>query len=228
MNKMGKRKAVILLSGGLDSTTTLFIAKDRDYDCSCLTFLYGQRHKKEIMSAKKIARITSSPWRLITLNIPHKGSSLIDKRLRIASDRSLADISKGIPNTYVSARNIIFLSVALSFAEGIDAEAIFIGANAIDFSGYPDCRPQFYQAFRRVIQCGTKKGLEGHAMKIFTPLIDKTKADIIRLGNRLGVPYELTWSCYEGGKKPCGRCDSCILRKKGFKEASMSDPLEAR
>lgn len=220
------KKAVVLLSGGLDSSTTLYFAREKCYLCFCLVFDYGQRHKKEINSAKKIAQAAGCPWQVIKIALPWKGSSLLDEKLRIpelkATQRTQGN---SIPSTYVPGRNIIFLSFALSYAEAIGAAAIFIGANAIDYSGYPDCRPEFYQAFVHAARLGTKAGVEGSPIKILTPLITKTKARIIKLGMRLAVPYELTWSCYKGGKVPCGQCDSCIFRAKGFQEASIIDPL---
>jgi 7-cyano-7-deazaguanine synthase len=215
------KKAVVLLSGGLDSSTTLFLAKEKNYQCLCLIFDYGQRHKKEILSAKKIAQAAKSKFEIIKIRLPGINSSLLDKNIRIPERKKL----KGIPSTYVPARNLIFLSFALSFAEGRKAEAIFIGANQIDYSGYPDCRAGFYQALKQVIKKGTKTGVQGKPVKILTPLIDKTKSEIIKLGTRLGVPYKLTWSCYKGQNKPCGECDSCLLREKGFRKAGLNDPL---
>lgn len=210
---MKKRKAIVLLSGGLDSTTTLYYAKDRGYQCFALIFDYDQRHKKEIRAAVKVAKRARVPYKIIKISLPWKGSALLDKKIKVPARRTL----KGIPSTYVPARNTIFLSFALSYAEAIGASTIFIGANAIDFSGYPDCRPDFIKAFQEVVRCGTKKC----KIKIKTPLINLTKAQIIKLGNRLGAPLEMTWSCYKGGKKPCGVCDSCKLRAKGFAEAGL-------
>jgi len=206
------RKAVILLSGGIDSTATLYYAKKQGYKCYALIFDYGQRHRREVRSAEAVAKCAKAPYQVIKITLPWKGSSLLDKRLKIPAGRLLKDISKRIPSTYVPARNTIFLSFALSYAEAMGAEAIFIGANAVDFSGYPDCRPEYYRAFQKVIQKGTKV----KKIKIFTPLIKMTKAQIIRLGKKLHAPLELTWSCYKGGKRSCGVCDSCRLREKGF------------
>jgi len=205
------KKAVILLSGGLDSTTTLSFAKKRGFKCYALIFDYGQRHKREIRSAVAVAKRARIPYQLLKIDLPWKGSSLLDRREKIPARSS----SRGIPSTYVPARNTIFLSFALSYAEAIGAKAIFIGANAIDFSGYPDCRPNYFQTFQKLIEKGTKV----KKIKVVTPLINLTKAEIIRLGMKLGAPLELTWSCYKGGTKPCGVCDSCQLREKGFREA---------
>jgi len=218
------KKAIILLSGGLDSATTLYLAREQGYKCFCLIFDYGQRHKKEIESARNIARVSSSAAQVIKINLPRKGSSLLDKKLRIPQRHNVKG-SNAIPSTYVPARNIIFLSFALSFAEGIGAEAIFIGAHTQDYSGYPDCRPEFYRAFNKVTLTGTKAGVENKGIKIQTPLIGKTKAQIIRIAYQLGVPFALTRSCYQGGRVPCGKCDSCYYRAKGFQEAGIIDPL---
>ncbi|MCX5726413.1 MAG: 7-cyano-7-deazaguanine synthase QueC [Candidatus Saganbacteria bacterium] len=208
MDRSSNFKAVILLSGGIDSTTTLYLAKKQGYNCYALIFDYGQRHKREIRSAVAVAKRAKVPYQIIKIRLPWKGSSLLDKALKVPVRRKF----KGIPSTYVPARNTIFLSFALSYAEAIGAKAIFIGANAIDFSGYPDCRPAFYKAFRKVVGEGTK----AKNRKTLTPLINMTKAQIIKLGLKLGAPLYLTWSCYKGGRKPCGVCDSCKIRQKGF------------
>ena len=201
-------RAVVLLSGGLDSTTTLYLAKNQGYKCYALIFDYGQRHIRELRSAVAVAQRAKVPCQLIKIKLPWKGSSLLDKSKKLP-----VKLSRNIPSTYVPARNTIFLSFALSYAEAIGAKAIFIGANAIDFSGYPDCRPDFYRAFQQVISKGTK----AKRIKVLTPLIKMSKAQIIRLGLKLGAPLGLTWSCYKGGAKPCGACDSCRLRARGFK-----------
>jgi len=212
---MARKKAVILLSGGLDSTTTLYYAKDKGYKCSALIFDYGQRHRKELRCAVAVALGAKVPYQILKISLPWKGSSLLDKKMKVPVRKSL----KGIPSTYIPARNTIFLSFALSYAEAIGAKSIFIGANAIDFSGYPDCRPAFYSAFQKVIKTGTKD----QKIKVLTPLIDMTKAQIIALGLKLKAPLGLTWSCYKGGKKPCGVCDSCKLRLKGFSQLGIRD-----
>ncbi len=217
------KKAIVLFSGGLDSTTLLYYAKNKGFDVECLIFNYGQRHNKEIKNAIEIATRLKLKYHLIKFALPWKGSSLIEKSVDIPVHQ-LID-SKNIPSTYVPARNIIFLSFAASFAEAIGANAIFIGVNAIDYSGYPDCRPVFVDAFQEVLKQGLKAGVEGKPIKIHAPLIKKTKAQIIKLGLKLKVPYHLTWSCYQGGKKPCGKCDSCALREEGFISAGQRDPL---
>ena len=209
------RQAIILLSGGLDSAVTLYFAKSKKFECRALIFDYGQRHRREIEAAKRIAKAAGVKFEVIKISLPWKGSSLLDKR---SISRSKGSI---IPSTYVPARNIIFLSFALSFAEASGACAIFIGAHAQDYSGYPDCRPEFFRAFNKAALTGTKTGVEKKGIEIKTPLINMGKADIIRLGSRLKVPFELTWSCYKGGRVPCGVCDSCHYRNKGFKEAGI-------
>ncbi len=217
-------KGVVLLSGGLDSATTLYYAKKQRFKVSCLIFNYGQRHKKEIERAKKIAKKAKCDYRVVNFQMPWLGSSLLDKKKKLPNR---TEIKKGeIPSTYVPARNIIFLSFAASFSEVIGAKAIFIGANVIDYSGYPDCRCDFINAYQKMLGCGTKAGVEGNKIKILTPLIKLNKEEIIRLALKLKVPLELTWSCYKGEKKPCGVCDSCRLRKRGFEKVGIKDPAE--
>ncbi|MCM8796029.1 MAG: 7-cyano-7-deazaguanine synthase QueC [Candidatus Omnitrophica bacterium] len=220
---MKNKKAVILLSGGLDSATTLYFAKAQGFKCFCLIFDYGQRHRKEIESAIKIAKKANCQYQVLKINLPWKGSALLDKKSQLPITNYQLPIT--IPVTYVPARNIIFLSFALSYAETIKAEAIFIGAHTQDYPGYPDCRDEFYQAFRKVISLGTKAGVEHRKIEIKTPLINKTKAQIVKLGEKLAVPFALTWSCYQGSRRPCGRCQSCYFRQKGFIEAGLKDPL---
>lgn len=220
------KKAVVLLSGGLDSAVTLYSAKDAGFKCSCLIFDYGQRHNKEIECAKKISRRAGCGFKVLKIALPWKGSALLDRNTAMhpGNRRSGDQKTQEIPNTYVPGRNIIFLSFALSFAESIGARKIYIGAHAQDYSGYPDCRPEFYRAFVKVIATGTKAGVRGEGIRIEAPLLHKNKAQIIKLGKCLGVPFGLTWSCYRGGSRPCGRCDSCYYRAKGFTQARLSDP----
>ena len=217
------KKAVVLLSGGLDSATTLFYARSKGFKVSCLIFDYGQRHRKEIRQAQRIARYARCPYQIFKISFPWRGSSLVDPRLSLPINRDLN--IKEIPSTYVPGRNIIFLSFAVSYAETIRAEVVFIGANAIDYSGYPDCRPEFYRAFQKVLKTGMKSGVQGRTIKISTPLITQTKAQIIKIGLKLKVPYHWTWSCYQDGKRPCGKCDSCRLRQRGFQALGVRDPL---
>lgn len=222
----GEKRAVILLSGGLDSAVTLYFALEKGYKCYCLIFDYGQRHKKEINFAKKISDTAGCGYQIINIDLPWKGSSLLNKEMllpSLANPQTRKPVNN-IPSTYVPGRNIIFLSFALSYAEALNAEAIFIGAHAQDYSGYPDCRPEFYRAFIKAAKAGTKRGVEGKPIKIITPLINKNKSQIIKLGKKLDVPFEWTWSCYKGEKIPCGTCDSCYFRAKGFKEAGLKDP----
>ncbi len=223
LSSQPSKRAVVLLSGGLDSATTLFLAKKQGYHTHCLIFHYGQRHRKEIQQAQKLARLTQSPQKIVRITFPWKGSALLDKNVPLPQHRTISP--RDIPSTYVPARNIIFLSFAASFAETVGARVIFIGANAIDYSGYPDCRPEFYSAFSRVLRSGLKSGVEKKAIKIKTPLIHMTKAQIIHLGLQLQVPFQFTWSCYKGGRLPCGKCDSCCLRMKGFQDMGLLDPL---
>lgn len=219
------KKAIVLLSGGLDSTTALYVALERGYRSYCLIFDYNQRHKKEVLQAEKIAKKAHCDYKIIKLSFPSQASALLDKNVKLPINRSADEMAKHIPPTYVPSRNTIFISIAAGWAETIGAESIFIGANAVDFSGYPDCRVEYFELFNKLLQKGTKSGTEGKSIKIKTPLIDKKKSEIIKIGSRLMVPYELTWSCYEGEKRPCLKCDSCLLRKKGFDEAGLRDPL---
>lgn len=216
-------KAIILLSGGLDSTTVLYMAKEKGFRCYALIFDYGQRHVKEIKNAVKIAQTARCSYEVAKISLPWLGSSLLDKTKKIPR-RKVIDPHE-IPSTYVPARNCVFLSFAASYAEAVEAGAIFIGANAVDYSGYPDCRPEFLQSFQMSLNKGTKAGVRGKRIKIYAPLLRKSKAQIIRAGMKLKVPYDLTWSCYQGDKKSCGYCDSCQLRLQGFKEAGYEDPL---
>jgi len=222
------KKAVCLISGGLDSAVSAYIAKDMGYDLFVLSFIYGQKHIKEIESAKKIAKALNVKKQVI-FNIDigcFGGSSLVDESIKPEINHKLEDIGKDIPNTYVPARNTIFLSIALGFAETIDADAIFIGATATDYSGYPDCKPMYFKAFQKMADLATKKGVKGKNIVIKTPVLKFNKTEIIKKGSELHVPFEKTWSCYLGKEKACGRCDSCLLRLKGFKKAGLKDPLK--
>ncbi|MBU1038030.1 MAG: 7-cyano-7-deazaguanine synthase QueC [Candidatus Omnitrophica bacterium] len=220
-------KAVILLSGGLDSAVTMYIARKKGYECHALMFDYGQRHRKELLFARRLARKCGAHLKVVTLHLPWKGSSLVDKTARLPSSRSVKKIkAAGIPSTYVPARNTIFLSIAASYAEAIGAPVIYIGAHADDSSGYPDCGRDYLKAFNEVLKIGTKRGLEKR-LRLEFPLVGKDKSGIIRLASSLGVLFQHTWSCYEGRRRPCGKCDSCVLRAKGFKEAGIKDTLYA-
>ena len=223
-----EKKAVCLISGGLDSCVTAHFAKNKGYDIYSISFNYCQRHDKEIESARQISTSVNAKNHIIFDIDLSKfgGSSLIDKSLSLEKDRNLDVIGKKIPSTYVPARNTIFLSIALAYAEAVDAEAIFIGATSTDYSGYPDCRPEFIKAFQKMTNIAIKKCAEGKTIKIQAPLLYMSKAEIIKKGIELKAPLEKSWSCYMGGKKACGRCDSCLLRLKGFKQAQAKDPLE--
>ncbi|MCL4336556.1 MAG: 7-cyano-7-deazaguanine synthase QueC [Candidatus Thermoplasmatota archaeon] len=217
-------KAVCLLSGGLDSATVLAYAISKGYQCYAISFNYGQRHMKELVSSEKLAQVFNVPRIVASIlmadswQVHCPGPGDVEKR-------DLRNISDSIPNTYVPSRNIIFLSMAASFAESHGASTIFIGANALDYSGYPDCRPEFYNAFENALNIGTDLG-NRKGFKIKVPLQYLKKSEIIKLGKSLGVPYELTSSCYEGGDEACGECDSCLLRLQGFMGAELEDPIK--
>jgi 7-cyano-7-deazaguanine synthase len=217
------KKAVVLLSGGLDSVTTLAIAQQQHYECFTLSFRYGQRHTAELLAAERIAKSAQvKKHHIVDLDLSiFENSALINHRLDIP-----VCSSNEIPITYVPARNTIFLSIAIGWAEVLDASSIFIGVNALDYSGYPDCRPEFIQAFQSMSQLATKAGVEGSSVSIQAPLINMTKAQIIKEGVRLGVNYADTVSCYQATSQglACGQCDSCKLRAQGFAEAGLNDP----
>jgi 7-cyano-7-deazaguanine synthase len=225
--------AVVLLSGGLDSTTVLALAQTEGYAVHALTFRYGQRHSSEIDAAKAIARRAGViRHQIVDIDLRAFGGSALTAEIEVPKDRDLDQPVKGqseIPVTYVPARNTIFLSYALALAEVVGAVDIFIGVNALDYSGYPDCRPEYIEAFEKMANLATRAGVEGRTrLTIRTPLIALTKADIIRLGTSLGVDYSGTTSCYDPGSsgEACGRCDACQLRLKGFREAGLADPIE--
>jgi 7-cyano-7-deazaguanine synthase len=227
-----RRRAVVLLSGGLDSTTTLAIAQVEGYDVYALTLQYGQRHVVEIDAARRVASQMGVTQHVVaTIDLRSFGGSALTDDIPVPKDRSDREIGQGIPITYVPARNTVFLSLALAFAESIDATDIFLGVNALDYSGYPDCRPDFVAAFTRVANLGTRAGVEGERpFRIHTPLIALSKAEIIRRGLELGVDYALTVSCYDPDRDgvACGQCDACRLRLRGFADAGISDPIRYR
>jgi len=223
------KPAVVLLSGGLDSATTLAIARSQGYEAYALSFAYGQRHSRELDSASRVAAALGARNRLVlTLDLRPIGGSALTGDFAVPKSRTAGEIGVGIPVTYVPARNTIFLAHALAWAEVLGAEDVFFCANVLDYSGYPDCRPEYLQAFERLADLATKAGVEGKSrFRIRAPLIRMTKAEIIRTGHALGVDFSLTWSCYEptADGRCCGLCDSCTLRKKGFAEAGLTDPL---
>jgi 7-cyano-7-deazaguanine synthase len=223
----GSRKAIVLLSGGLDSSTTLAIAKENGYAPYALSFSYGQRHNAELMAARRISeRAHVVEYKVAHIDLRIFGGSSLTADIPVPKSRAVSDIGAGVPVTYVPARNTIFLSFALAWAEVVGARDIFLGVNALDYSGYPDCRPEFIQAFQRVADVATKAGVEGSRFLIHTPLIQMSKSDIIRTGLRLGVDYSATMSCYDpdADARACGQCDACLLRLKGFQEAGFADP----
>jgi 7-cyano-7-deazaguanine synthase len=213
--------AVILLSGGLDSATALAIARDEGFDCHALAVDYGQRHRSELAAARLVAAASGAPLKVLPLDLRAIGGSALTDDIAVPEGGT-----EGIPVTYVPARNTIMLSLALGYAEVLGAEDIFIGVNAVDYSGYPDCRPEFIEAYQAMARLATKAAVEGAGMTIHTPLIDLTKAEIIRAGSELGVDYSLTVSCYQadGEGRACGACDSCLIRKAGFAAAGVPDP----
>jgi len=221
------KKAVVLLSGGLDSATTLAVATRDGFSCHALSFAYGQRHAAELKAAERVATsLGAAAHKTVSLDLSAiGGSALTDPAIPVPEHPT-----RGIPVTYVPARNTVFLAVATGWAEVLDADQIFIGVNAVDYSGYPDCRPEFVAAFERVANLGTKAGLEGRRLRIQAPLVSLSKAEIIHLGTGLGVDYSLTVSCYtaDDAGRACGVCDSCRLRRQGFQEAGIQDPTAYR
>jgi len=221
------RKAVVLLSGGLDSTTCVALAKADGFEPVCLAIAYGQRHQVELERARKVSEVLGvSDFRVVSLDLRAIGGSALTADIPVPKDRDEAAMAGSIPATYVPARNTVFLSLALGLAEVVGAVDVYIGVNAVDYSGYPDCRPEFIRAFEQLANLATKAGVEGKRFQIHAPLSGMTKADIIREGLRLGVDYRMTHSCYDPDPQglACGRCDSCLLRKRGFEQVGVSDP----
>ncbi|MDO8806269.1 MAG: 7-cyano-7-deazaguanine synthase QueC [Elusimicrobiota bacterium] len=227
---MKGKKAVVLFSGGLDSTTALCWALSKGYECLAVSFDYGQRHSRENAAARAIALRLGVKLYGIKLDFPwFRTSSLVNGSMKLP-DIKLSEIGRkgAIPSTYVPGRNLVFASAGFSLADAEGAGAVVLGPNAVDYSGYPDCRPEFYRALEKAAAHGTRPGPGGKGIKLLTPLIKLSKADIVRLAVKLKAPLELTWSCYRGGRSPCGRCDSCKLRAKGFAEAGLKDPAPGR
>lgn len=227
--KQEKDRAVVLLSGGVDSTTCLAIARAEGYSPCALSFRYGQRHLRELDMAKRVGvHFRVERHIVVDFDMRTLGGSVLTGEGEVPKDVPEHEIGMSIPPTYVPARNTIFLSFALAWAEVLHAQDIFIGVNAMDYSGYPDCRPEYINAFQRMAELGTRTGVEGKPVRIHTPLIELTKAEIIQKGASLGVDFSMTHSCYDppADRPACGRCDSCLLRRKGFAEAGMQDPLE--
>jgi 7-cyano-7-deazaguanine synthase len=218
---------VVLLSGGLDSTTVLAVALRRGFEVHCLSVDYGQRHRGELARARRLAReLGAASHRVARVDLSaFGGSALTDRAMAVPKDRSARAMGGDIPVTYVPARNTVFLSVALAWAEVLGADDLFVGVNAVDYSGYPDCRPEFLRAFERLARVATRAGVEGRRLRVHAPLLRLSKAGIVRLGTRLGVPYRLTQSCYDPVRgRACGRCDACQLRRAGFEQARIPDP----
>jgi 7-cyano-7-deazaguanine synthase len=221
----------VLVCGGMDSATAGAVAREQGFEVYALSFRYGQRHAAELEAAKRVAeRLDARRHVVLEIDLRAFGGSALTAEVEVPKDTPLDRIGDGIPATYVPARNTIFLSFALGWAEVLGAADIFIGANALDYSGYPDCRPEYIESFERMANLATRAGVEGRGLRVHTPLIAMTKAEIVKLGQRLGVDYGLTWSCYDPTPQgtPCGRCDACLLREKGFREAGVNDPAQIR
>jgi 7-cyano-7-deazaguanine synthase len=220
-------KAVCLLSGGLDSATCLALARREGFDCYALSFDYGQRHRIELEAAARVATCLGAARQVVaSISLDAFGGSALTDDIAVPKSRGLEEVARGIPVTYVPARNTIFLSFALAWAEVLESSDIFIGVNALDYSGYPDCRPEFVEAFERLANLATRAGVEGRTrLHVHTPLIGLRKSQIVKLASELGVPFHLTHSCYDPlpGGRPCGECDACLLRRKGFEEAGIED-----
>jgi len=227
-----RRKAVCLLSGGLDSATCLAVARREGFACYALTFDYGQRHRQELEAARRVAAaLGAADHRLMRIDLAAFGGSALTAEIPVPKGRLAAEVAGGIPVTYVPARNTVFLACALAWAETLETGDIFIGVNAVDYSGYPDCRPEYIEAFERMASLATKAAVEGRLrVKIHTPLMRLTKGQIVRLALELDVDLSLTHTCYDPQPdgRPCGACDACLLRRKGFEEAGVADPLERR
>jgi len=223
---MKTKKAVVLFSGGLDSTTALCWAMSRGYACEAVSFDYGQRHNKETLCARRIAGLLGVKLYEIKLDFPWLDvSSLVDPKKRLPEmELSKIGADKTIPSTYVPGRNLVFAAIGVSLADAAGASAVVMGPNVIDYSGYPDCRPEFYKALEKAVAAGTKQGAAGKKIKLLTPLIRLSKKEIIKLALKLKAPLKYSWSCYAGGSRPCGNCDSCKLRAKGFRDAGFPDP----
>ena len=232
LNSQQTKPAVVLLSGGLDSAVSLAVARSEGYRCHALSFDYGQRHRVELAAAARVAeRLGAHEHKVIKVDLRAVGGSALTADIDVPRGRAEEEIERGIPVTYVPARNLIFLSIAAGYAEVIGAEDLFTGVNAVDYSGYPDCRRPFINAFERAVVLGTKAGAEGARFRVHTPLETLSKADIIRLGMKLGVDYAITSTCYAPGLQDgrdiaCGTCDSCLIRRRGFAEAGLEDPAE--
>ena len=228
---MDAPRAVVLVSGGMDSATVGAVAREQGFELYALSFRYGQRHAAELDAAKRVAEWLGARRHVVLeIDLRAFGGSALTGDLEVPKDTPLDRIGDGIPSTYVPARNTIFLSFALGWAEVLEATDIFLGANALDYSGYPDCRPEYIEAFERMAALATRAGVGGRQLRIHTPLIALTKAEIVKLGRRLGVDYGITWSCYDPTPQgtPCGHCDACLLRAKGFREAGVADPAAAK
>lgn len=221
-------KAVVLLSGGLDSSTVLALALEAGDEVTALSFDYGQRHSRELRSAQALAEHYGVRQVLSSLNPDVFRSSLVGEGDELPQERDPEGMAEEIPSTYVPARNIIMLSIAAGLCESLGGERIYLGANIVDYSGYPDCRPAFIAAFQEMLRQGTQAGVEGSPIQVETPIMSLSKGGIVKEALRLQVPLELTWSCYEGGEEACGVCDSCLLRLRGFQEAGAEDPLPYR
>ncbi len=225
MSEASANSAIVLLSGGLDSTTVLAIAKAQGYDCHTLAFDYGQRHRHELEASEQISRsLGASSHRVFPIDIGSFGGSALTADIEVPKGRDESEMTD-IPITYVPARNLVFLSIAMALGETLGAKDLFIGVNAVDYSGYPDCRPEFIESFTKTANLATKMGVDGDSITIHTPLMELAKAEIISMGVTLGVDYAMTHSCYDPiDSKACGECDSCILRKRGFEQAGIDDP----